>query len=82
MWGREGFSTHWKNLNPLTMPPLLEKSILRSSSDMEGLQAESSSEHLSSGEGHSHSHEMAVLEALKGRWGRGAGSLGAGCGRD
>lgn len=32
-----GFHAHWKNLNPLTIPPLLEKSILRSSSDMEGL---------------------------------------------
>lgn len=29
--------THWKNLNPLTTPPLLEKRTLRSSSVMEGL---------------------------------------------
>lgn len=33
-------STHWKNLNPLTIPPLLEKRIFRSSSDTEGLQGE------------------------------------------
>lgn len=31
---------HWKNLNPFTIPPLLEKRILRSSSEMEGLQGE------------------------------------------
>ena len=35
-----GDSAHWKNLNPLTIPPLLEKRILRSSSEMEGLQVE------------------------------------------
>lgn len=34
---RQGF-THWKNLKPLTTPPLLEKRLLRSSSDTEGLQ--------------------------------------------
>lgn len=32
--------THWKNLKPLTTPPLLEKRLLRSSSDTEGLQAD------------------------------------------
>lgn len=35
-----GGSAHWKNLNPLTIPPLLEKRSLRSSSEMEGLQME------------------------------------------
>lgn len=39
--GVGGCHAHWKNLNPLTMPPLLEKRILRSSSEMEGLWGDS-----------------------------------------
>lgn len=38
--GRGAGGTHWKNLNPLTIPPLLEKRIFRSSSDTEGLRGE------------------------------------------
>lgn len=32
-------TTYWKNLKPLTIPPLLENNILRSSSAIEGLKS-------------------------------------------
>ena len=48
-----GDSAHWKNLNPLTIPPLLEKRILRSSSEMEGLQVERDVSPSVQGQGHS-----------------------------
>lgn len=48
-----GDSAHWKNLNPLTIPPLLEKRILRSSSEMEGLQVERGVSPCVQGQGHS-----------------------------
>lgn len=41
IWISAIFRSFWKNLNPLTMPPLLEKRILRSSSEMEGLWGDS-----------------------------------------